>query len=496
MKKTYLIKPPETPRANTVRRVLNTAPIEDQLARTSEGFNCAQLPEPELLFSGNRRCVDPRTGLMAYGPHWKGSREKRLQVRVGIVGTSEGIEKTLKLLEEISKPIEQDPNIDCILHPSFPGLNSGLPFEIEIVTLPTWHRPIYARDLSQIVNCEDSGIKPGLPQACFSGEVRALSELDIPPDVVICSIPQDVERQLLSRGQQESYKCRFQSGLKAASLDFLPTELLWADSHSPAARRKDLATQAWNLSVALLYKAGLIPWFPADAPEDTCYAGISSFHATGSDSPHSRTIFAQVFTNLGQSLILKSDTCQPNPEDTGKGPHLTNDQATKLASQILEAYTKQVGDLPRKVVIQKTSPYTRAERQGFENLFGKIDKYGLVTLTRRGIFCLRPGEKTISRGTAVQFGEKLGLIYASGYVPFLRSHVGFKMPQPLEIAENWGTLSFQEAAADVLKLTKLNRNTPAFCLEDPITLAQMNDIGEILQIAGNLCPASDPRFYL
>jgi len=36
-----------------------------------------------------------------------------------------------------------------------------------------------------------------------------------------------------------------------------------------------------------------------------------------------------------------------------------------------------------------------------------------------------------------------------GYVPFLRCYTGFRIPQPLEILENWGSLPFREAAEDI-----------------------------------------------
>ena len=50
--------------------------------------------------------------------------------------------------------------------------------------------------------------------------------------------------------------------------------------------------------------------------------------------------------------------------------------------------------------------------------------YALLTLSHRGIVCLRPGYKAVLRGTSVDFGEKKGLVYTTGYVPFLRCYRG------------------------------------------------------------------------
>jgi hypothetical protein len=150
-----------------------------------------------------------------------------------------------------------------------------------------------------------------------------------------------------------------------------------------------------------------------------------------------------------------------------------------------------------KVVLHKTSRYTDEEKQGFElALGGRIRYYAFLTITRRGIFCLRPGYKAVLRGTAVSFGDKKGVLYTTGYVPFLRCYSGFRIPQPIEISENWGSLTFKECAEDIIRLTKLNWNTSAFNTHDPITLAFSRRVGEILKLAGQKDAAVQYRYYM
>src|ERR1700688_2013258 len=119
MGKKYLPKPAEAAGADIPRRVLSSPPLEIHLSRSADRFECTQLKEPELIFGENRRCADPRTGLAAYGPYSNAGGASGGRLRVGIVGTEEAVEKTLSLLQEISGPIEQDPNLDSTLHPSF-----------------------------------------------------------------------------------------------------------------------------------------------------------------------------------------------------------------------------------------------------------------------------------------------------------------------------------------------------------------------------------------
>ena len=180
-----------------------------------------------------------------------------------------------------------------------------------------------------------------------------------------------------------------------------------------------------------------------------------------------------------------------------RAPHLSSEQSQTILRRVLEVYEKQVGTKPRKVVVHKTSRYTDDEKAGFEAaLEGQVAHYALLTVTRRGIFCLRPGYKAVLRGTSVDFGGKKGLVYTTGYVPFLRCYSGFRIPQPLEITENWGSLTFRECAEDVLRLTKLNWNTSAFGIHDPITLAFSRRVGDILRLAGSREPAVQYRYYM
>jgi hypothetical protein len=83
-----------------------------------------------------------------------------------------------------------------------------------------------------------------------------------------------------------------------------------------------------------------------------------------------------------------------------------------------------------------------------------------------------------------------------GYVPFLRCYPGLRIPQPLEILENWGSVPFNETAADLLRLTKLNWNAAAFNIRDPITVAFSRRVGDILKMAKDKEPALHYRQYM
>src|SRR5215469_10821580 len=136
-------------------KALHAVSLESLLSQSTERLACAYLPEPELLFGDKQRCVDPRTGLAAFGPYSKTDATRREHIHVGIVGPADAIDRAVALLAQIQQQIEQKESVDCVLHPSFPGMNSGEPFQIDLTTQPIWHRPLRALDVRLVEQEED-----------------------------------------------------------------------------------------------------------------------------------------------------------------------------------------------------------------------------------------------------------------------------------------------------------------------------------------------------
>jgi hypothetical protein len=380
--------------------------------------------------------VDPRTGLAAYGPYGVTRPEDTGQIRVGVVGTAEGIEEALRLLEEISKPVEQSPEIDCVLHPSFPGMNSMEPFRVHVVTQSQWHRTLHKRDLRQWEECGDGNTRRWLLQEIIGGEVRAIGEIENPPQVVICVVSETMARALAEETSHRDGKTvhaetlsgasgtedrisrrlriEFQAGLKAECMGSIPTELIWPQQDSRKGGVPDRPTRAWNLSLALLQKAGLPAWRLANADEKSCHIGISFCRVSGTPSLDTFRSFAHVVTEFGTGLIVGGETFELG---ASKGrdaePRMDEEHATRLLSRALAVFENHAGVAPQKVAIHKSSPYSSAERSGFESVLRKIPEIGLMTITRRGLFCMRPGRKPILRGLGIPFGGRSGLLFTS-----------------------------------------------------------------------------------
>jgi hypothetical protein len=508
------------------------------LAASETALACTLIPEPNLIFAGKHTCEDPKTGLLAFGPYSKTDATRRTEVRIGVVGPAEAIDRALNLVERMCAAIPHSDKLDALLHPSFPGVNDCDPFQVQFITQPVWCRSMRPADVARVENHPEFPARIKLLIDAVAAEVDALSKLDVPPDVVLVVMTEKLEKQCRvgiaqhdreqreatddeddledvteqvggdgaedgEEDEEEEKHARetearsFRRGLKAACLDVLPTQLLWHRTLAGGRGIQDLATLAWNLTVALLYKARIVPWRLADVIEGACFVGISFFRPDEADAKTLQTSVAQAFTDRGEGFVLQGKTFQWDAKkQKEKAPHLKREDAQELLERVLKLYADQVHGSPRRLIIHKTSRFTEAERKGFEAALGGISEYALVTIGRRGIFSLRPGNKATLRGTAVDFGQKRGLIYTSGYVPFLRCYPGFRVPQPLEIMENWGSLPFREVAADLMRLTKLNWNTAAFNCVDPITLAFARRIGDILKMAKTDNPAMQYRYYM
>jgi hypothetical protein len=502
------------------------------------------LEEPMLLFGGSFPAADPKLGISLYGPY---SAEKT--IKLGIVGDKETISQVCSIIEQLRQPIE-GPTEHPMWTPSFPGVSPNSPFKCELLTSPNGWQTIVDKDISPMESYYYVKQRISFAVGVFIKYIKNLLDMEggRSLDVIICAPPKKMmdlcitaeESRLASRlkrkrpigkkkidheaGPSQTYLSDFIKGIQENQHQvafrrtadnfhhFLKARAMMPDVAVPTQLilpytlntytlpdqppMQDPATFAWNLSVALLYKAGGRPWRPDKIPSGTCFVGISFYRERPVYGGQMGTSVAQVFTPEGEGLVLKGDRFS---WPVGRSPNLRKDQAKRLLERVMKLYEQHVHVKPSRVVIHKSSKYTIEELGGFEEALEDVHQRDFLTVTNRekNIRFFRLGYNPIIRGTKIAFPDKTWLLYTKAYIPFLKVYPGPRVPLPLEIIQHIGDTSPEILSSEILMLSKLNVNSADFCSLFPITLEFSRKVGSILkELPPGRSPQSKYLFYM
>ncbi len=512
----------------------------------SPNFDSGVLSEPLLAFGGRHEHVDPKIGLGLYGPYSLAgqSRPPLSSILVGIVGPPHIIADAEQWLN-VCKGMLTNDGTKPFLYPHFPGFNSGHPFQCTLIFGDTWRESIRHDDIQEAVSSVNYYDRVKSVVNLYIRAIRTLAERDPRPSVILCCIPQEVidfctvritragevkrikmserERwaeQAVSRGQmflfpemdptlgiedEEQGHQNLRRGLKAEAMQFeIPTQLIWPrtlqliDSAQGEPQVQDIATRAWNFTTALYHKAGGSPWRLAQIEPGVCFVGISFYRELRETNPLLRTSMAQAFTSAGDGYVLRGNSFEWDESRQGKSPHLDEKSATALMQAVLDLYQRQNrGSLPTRIVAHKTSRFWDEELAGFKDACQYVPRRDFVSLGWRGIQFYRTGDYPPLRGAYAKFSATDLLLYTVGYIPFLRTYPGARVPQPLEILEHFGDSPWNIVLEEILALTKLNWNTADFACSLPLTIAFSRKVGQILaELPSSLPFRSEYRFYM
>jgi hypothetical protein len=243
-------------------------------------MNITLVPEPRLQF-GRGEHVDIRYGLMNYGAVDAEENTAPREIALGIIGSGEtvaGVERWLARCKDgIPAKASHHPN----LFPRFPGFGHGQPLHAVFETAPRMRRVISGRDVQAIERMGATAAVHACVEA-FVGEIQYLCE-STAADVILCAIPMPLfiamnasesdSRERMRPSSSRRQRPDFHDLLKARAMAFgRPIQLILPPTYDesqklPATsgrgeprRLQDEATRAWNVYVALYYKAGGTPW--------------------------------------------------------------------------------------------------------------------------------------------------------------------------------------------------------------------------------------------
>lgn len=507
-------------------------------------FESGLISEPLLAFGGQQRHVDPKTGLALYGPYsLVGQAGPTLKnIIVGIIGPAPMIADAEAWLSACRGLLTNE-GAQPFLYPHFPGINSESPFQCELNFGDAWRESIRDVELKTALSNSEYAQRVKSVVRLYLHALEVLAARDQRPDVVLCCMPQEVidSCTVEDRGarakrlkdkrtkgkkkpeaessqislfaaiqpgsleEEEAGHQNLRRGLKAEAMQFgIPTQLVWPRTlrltsvATPGQRTQDVATRAWNFTTALYHKAGGSPWRLAELDPGVCFVGVSFYREVFGETPRIHTSMAQAFTAAGDGYVLRGGTFEWDEQRDGKSPHLDKPLAASLLRDVIELYRKQNrGSLPTRVVVHKSSRFWEEEMAGFEEACELVPRRDFIALGSRGLQFYRKGDYPALRGTYVKFSESDLLLYTVGYVPFLRTYPGARVPQPLEVLEHVGDSPWDLALKEVLALTKMNWNTADFACWDPITTAFSRRVGQILaEVPAGMKIRPEYRFYM
>jgi hypothetical protein len=494
------------------------------------------LPDPVLQF-GEGDAKTPKDGLTQYGPYSLTMGPAHpASVKVGLIGTADTIELARGFLRRCTRPVPSGLP-DKRVAPEFPGFGTAM--RSELITDSIFDVILDPAALDSALDDGERSFHRVLDM--LRDAVRRAAERDVRPDVIALCLPDDVKtkagtyelpprtvggttehspltasNKAKAVGQyslfdldesEETLEDRalpdpadlirrdLRRAIKAAVMPHrIPIQILTPALFTEGTRgQQDPASRAWNLAVALFYKAGGLPWRFQPQHEHTCYVGISFHHLRTSARHVIYASLAQAFSSYGDGFALRGAAMPWNERDTDL--HLDHDGMFDLLNQVLAAYRERTGRDPLRVVVHKSTRFHADERDGAHGALADIPLVELMALSSGDFRVLRQGSYPPHRGSLARVGPAT-FLFTTGYMPELGTYPGPHIPVPIEITPV-GNLDMRQAAQDLLALTKLNWNNANPCAAFPITLSFARQVGSIMaEVPEGQVPHPAYRFYM
>jgi hypothetical protein len=460
---------------------------------------CNYIEEPKLCFADGYEHIDPKYGILSSGPKSLSATQSHpSQIRVGIIGTAETIDKAQRWIQRGAEGIDGDKD-----YLRFPGFKHDRGFDSEIMFDNNWNAQISQSEVQNVLSGRRKRFKFEKLLDVFNQKLQLIANKDRTPECIVLAIPDLLYRQCrvvnyVEKGIGDVHR-DLRRAFKAMAMKYrIPTQIIRQQTIEDETGDV-LSKISWNFFTGMYFKAGGFPWGPIGLAPGTCYIGISFFRPLGSRSSM-QTSLVQAFDEHGDGLVLRGYEFEwdENREET-RAPHLTAEQASSLVELALERYKREMGQTPQRVVIHKSSRYWPDEENGFRSTLEKhVTHYDLTALARQSLVRLMPVNKYPPlRGTYFSVDE-LDFLYTTGYIAELGEYHGLHVPAPIQIADHIGQDTPRETLLkEIMILTKMNWNSARLGGLMPITLRFSQLVGDIMrEIPMDQEPLASFKFYM
>jgi hypothetical protein len=487
------------------------------------------LEEPRLEFRHGQFLEDPHDGLSLFGPYGVDVSAHPKNLTIGVIGTKQGIAAFNQWCKVVRGAVYPGEGLNTHLWPVFPGFEAA--FCSDLPREAAWSCELDSEKLKQESMQRDPNKRAAGVVEQYLTAIEKTEKKDETFGVLVCVVPDFVwkncrpesyvpgatgegvsrkERELRAGGQTDffnsynpsiyQYSVDFRRQLKARSMQFgIPIQIIrecrlevdptkWPRFQSPP------SDVAWNLLTTMYYKSGGKPWRLAGAREGVCYIGIVFRRTDMTVGNRTACCAAQMFLDSGDGVVFLGEY-GPWYSPQKNQFHLTPEAAKQLLGGVLETYRELEGQPLKEIFLHCRSSIYRDEFEGYRAACPTGVKFVGIRVRKDfgGLRLFREGTRHVVRGTFLKAGPKLGYLWASGFIPRLRTYPGWESPVPLKIDIQHGEAEIEQVARDVLALTKLNYNACRFGDSEPVTIGFSNAVGEIL-VSNPTVTKRSPKF--
>jgi len=463
--------------------------------------------EPNLFFRNGKECVDPRVGLLNFGPN--GLVEKNHEIALGVIGTRKSIMDVQYFFKRLRYDIPgvayENSNVRSI---DFPGVDKGSPLGYYFRFEDTFIQQLPDEFISKMKSDDKIKVKISYAGDQYKTALEDLGGLHPKPDVVIIAYPKELVNCCTNSKKSNRIKLRNRNFIDLKQIskmkledrppfydlhnylkvigfqNNLKTQVLYPNTLEFNSDQ-DVATIAWNLTSTLYYKSTNNPWKLSDLEPETIHVGISFFNDFSEEKEVVlRAAVAQVYMRTGDSQVIRGLEI-PIFDEEDQRYEMSDTQSESILTAAINLYKRQhKNNNPDRVVLYKSSPYSETEIDGFNNATQNIPISDYIHIRQKNNYRFLTDKKyPVVRGTGFHYENRFVnrmILYTVGYVSALDTYPGNGVPRPLEMDLVKTDSEYQKIAYDIMNLSKLDWNSSAFCKELPVTISTSRKVGEIM----------------